>query len=308
MDGKVDYGFILVIILLCIFIYALIVLNSQPKKSKLNDKEDVDIENLKKIQENKFETMYICLKTVPESNDYIFRHDKLKKRKKPDNTLCKYSSVMYLCLNPILRHFYLSEDPKRMEVMKLNYIPDNFDFNAFNDRSKTNMFSDLNDTDFNKNFLPNDLAKVSNEIDNIIEDIEELECNEDDIQNKRSRNKITFKKNRISLRSLDDHYLNIKYTVFPKPEYDIAAINKNIIESVLKLRHIEIPNNNKNSKKKRKKLYYIKFLNDYYLNINKDGLLYASNDKNKIFYFDLCVLTKEQIDKFINKEGNSRQM
>jgi hypothetical protein len=196
--------------------------------------------------------------------------------------------------------------------MTLTYIPDNFDFNSYinykNLGSKSNsQFNTNGNSPFNSgdtmelnNILPNDLAKVMFELDDNIEEMD----NEINELNKEGneRTRITYKKNKITLKTHDNFFLNIKYSRFPKEEYDICAINDNIIESVLKLRKIplELAKGQplkKDKKKKQKFVYYIKFMNDYYLCINKDMILYASKDKNFIFYFDVCQLTPEEISK-----------
>ena len=266
-----DLSFLFVLMIISIAVYFLVTIEESPKPQ-------VPV-LVKHIQ--KFEQSYVLLKTIPKDREFVYKHEKLTKRAAPGKNLFTTDVPMYLSLNHILGHFYLSEDPNKLEILKLNYIPDNFNFNAFNVRSNHNPIE-------NKNLLPSKLAQVSDEIDNIIDNLEP------DIES--TRTPVSFKRNRITLKTVSDYYLNVKYTVFPKPEYDVNAVNKNIIESILKLRQISVVD-----KKKKKIIYYLKFSNDYYLCINKNGVIFASPDKNKIFYFDIVVVTKEQYTKIHSK-------
>jgi hypothetical protein len=166
---------------------------------------------------------------------------------------------MYFCLNKILRHFFLSEDSSKAESLVLNYIPDDFDFKEY-----TNQNRSLYNTN---EALPNNIASVMYDIDQMLER-----------SNEKSDAQITYKSNKVTLKTKDDCYLNIKYTIFPKQEYDVCAVNDNIIESVLKLRRIPF---------KKKHAFYLKFPNDHYLCINKQGLLYSSTDKTRLFLFEM---------------------
>lgn len=268
-------------------IYYLVIIETETKKTE-------EIQEEKYIDKNKIEPLYVYFKTIPEENDFVFKHDKLTQRKKPERKLYSYSTKqLYFSLNKILRHFYLTDDFNKKEIIKLNYLPDNFDFNNY-----VNNYKKLGggDTMEINEILPNDIAKVIMELDNNLQEISET-----DIQ----RTKVTYKKNRITLKTSDNFFLNIKYTRFPKEDYDVAAINDNIVESVLKLRQIPIEIAKGlplKKKKKQKYVYYIKFNNDYYLCINKDMILYASKDKNKIFYFDLIPLTLKEIEEMKNNE------
>lgn len=262
---------IIVILIISFILYYLITLDDKLKGKTPKEKK---IET-----DNKFEPLLVYLKTVPNNTEYKYKHEKLTKRMQPKNKdYYTTDKVQYLCLNKILRHFYLSDDPNKIEIMNLTYIPDSFDFHKFNDNK--NKFNTLiNDSIWAppiESILPNKLAEVADELNSYLD--KELD---EPIE------KITYKKNKITLMTDDKFYLNIKYTTFPKPEYDISAMNNNIIESVLKLKKIQIKSNVKN--KKKKNIYYIKFSNDYYLCINKNGIFYASKDSNKIFYFDICI-------------------
>lgn len=293
-----DYGLIIGIIVLIIMVYLLI--NSKDTKITVEEQSKKNEEQLKR---NKFETVYVYLKMLPSQNDYKFKHHKISGRLKPEFKFMPESkNTLYLGLNNILRHFFLSENSNDMEIMKLNYIPDSFDFDEFVNKKRNNrLFTDLDNSELNQDFLPNSLAKIYDEIDTAIEDSEEtLEPS----QRNKPKVNITYKKNRITLRTLDDFYLNIKYSIFPKPEYDIAAVDKNIVASVLKLRQIPVPNQKQKYRKDKPvplvMMYYIKFPNDYYLCINKDGLLFASHQKNRIFYFDIGFLNKTQVDQIMS--------
>lgn len=320
--------FLIIGILIFLMIYYLVVIESNPQRKIKPMKELKNPEELKEIKE-KLEPVYVYFKTIPEENDYVFKHDKLTERKNPDRKLYTHShKQLYFSLNKILRHFYLTDDFNKKEIMTLTYIPDNFDFNSYINYkkfgSKVTSINEINENSpFNGNCIsnspfngncndifPNELAKVMMELDDNIEEMrEELDNENDEAQAiTAKRTKITYKKNKITLKTSDNFFLNIKYTRFPKEEYDICAINDNIIESVLKLRKIPLElakrqplkKEMKYKKKKQKFVYYIKFMNDYYLCINKDMILYASKDKNFIFYFDVCQLTPEQVQK-INK-------
>jgi hypothetical protein len=307
--------FLIIGILIFLMIYYLIVLESNPQH-KIKPKQLEELNEIKK----KLEPVYVYFKTIPEENDYVFKHDKLTERKKPDRKLYTHShKQLYFSLNKILRHFYLTDDFNKKEIMTLTYIPDNFDFNSYinykNLGSKSNLqfntncnspFTSKGDTMELNNILPNDLAKVMFELDDNIEEMRDEMDNEinesDETHEVTKRTKITYKKNKITLKTSDNFFLNIKYTRFPKEEYDICAINDNIIESVLKLRKIplELAKGQplkKDKKKKQKFVYYIKFMNDYYLCINKDMILYASKDKNFIFYFDVYQLTPNEVQE-----------
>lgn len=269
---------LIVILIISFILYYLIILKYDAKLKETRPKE-------KKIEtDNKFEPLLVYLKSLPNNTDFKFKHQKLTKRMKPSNKdYYTTDKVQYVCLNKILRHFYLSENPNKTEIMNLTYIPDNFDFHKFNDNNKFKSFSETHNQ---MSILPNKLAEVADELNGYLE----KDFNED-------VEKITYKKNKITLMTDDKFYLNIKYTTFPKPEYDISAMNDNIIESVLKLKKIQIKTNSK--VKKKKYVYYIKFSNDYYLCINKDGIFYASKDSNRIFYFDICIYDPKT-QKFLN--------
>lgn len=254
---------IIVILIISFILYYLITFDEKLKQQRPKEKK---IET-----DNKFEPLLVYIKTIPNNTDYKYHHEKLTTRMQPKNKdYYTTDKVQYVCLNKILRHFYLSDNPNKMEIMNLTYIPDSFDFHKFND-SKNKSGND------NIDILPNNLAKVADELNGYLYKELKQPIQQD----------ITYKKNKITLMTDDKFYLNIKYTTFPKPEYDISAMNNNIIESVLKLKKIQIKSNKKN--KKPKNIYYIKFSNDYYLCINKNGIFYASKDSNKIFYFDICI-------------------
>lgn len=275
-----DYGIIITIIFLTFLIYYLINVESIESPTNL---ERIDCKQEK--LHDKFEKIHVYFKTVPESSEYNFKHVKLSKRNKPEYKNYSHTNkVLYFSLNKILRHFNLNCDFDKKEIMQLNYIPDNFDLVSFNNHKNFNQFNDIATEDINKlqDFLPNNIAKVLNEIDDTLEELDETDF---------KRTKISFKRNKITLKTKDNYFLNIKYSTFPKQDYEIAAINDNIIESVVKLRQISLPN----VKNKTKKfLYYIKFPNDYYLCVDKNLILYASKDKNKIFYFDMVVISNQQ--------------
>jgi len=294
-----DYGIIITVILITILIY--FYLESTSDK-QVNGLEVIDIEHQDQIEklDNKFEKLFVYFKTIPESNEYTFTHIKMGKRNKPEyKNYSHTNNVLYFSLNKILRHFNLNCDFDKKEIMQLNYIPDNFDLTSFNNHRHFNQFEDIPDEDINKlqDFLPNNIAKVLNEIDNQLEDLE-IDPEESNFK----RSKISFKKNKITLKTQDNYFLNIKYSTFPKEDYEIAAINDNIIESVVKLRQIPLLEGPKGKKGKDKKfLYYIKFPNDYYLCVNKNLILYASKDKNKIFYFDIVVVPEDLVPKDLNE-------
>lgn len=271
-------------------IYYLVIIETDTKKTE-------EIQEEKYIDKSKIEPLYVYFKTIPEESDFVFKHDKLTQRNKPEHKLYTHSKKqLYFSLNKILRHFYLTEDFNKKEIMMLNYLPDNFDFNAYINNYKklgggdTSLYS-LGDTMELNEILPNDIAKVIMELDNNLQEISETEI---------QRTKVTYKKNRITLKTTDNFFLNIKYTRYPKEEYDVGGFTDNIVESVVKLRQIplEIAKGLPLKKnKKQKYVYYLKFLNDYYLCINKDMILYASKDKNFIFYFDIVPLTLTEIEE-----------
>lgn len=316
--------FLIIGILIFFMIYYLVIIETNPQ-CKINPQYQE--EELNEIKE-KLEPVYVYFKTIPEENDYVFKHDKLTERKKPDRKLYTHShKQLYFSLNKILRHFYLTDDFNKKEIMTLTYIPDNFDFNSYINYKKfgskgisfnsggNSPFDSGDNSPFNNGdtmelneILPNDLAKVMFELDDNIEEMrEEMSKENEEPQERTERTKITYKKNKITLKTNDNYFLNIKYTRFPKEEYEICALNDNIIESVLKLRKIPLElakgqsikrkMKYKKDKKKQKYVYYIKFMNDYYLCINKDMILYASKDKNFIFYFDVCQLTLKEIQE-----------
>lgn len=310
--------FLIIGILIFFMIYYLVIIESNPDDKIKPQNQQQELNEIKE----KLEPVYVYFKTIPEENDYVFKHDKLTERKKPDRKLYTHShKQLYFSLNKILRHFYLTDDFNKKEIMTLTYIPDNFDFNSYINYKKfgskvTSINSGGGNSPFNNGdtmelneILPNDLAKVMFELDDNIEEMSKEMSKEN--EERTERTKITYKKNKITLKTNDNYFLNIKYTRFPKEEYEICALNDNIIESVLKLRKIPLelakgqplPQKNKKNKKKQKYVYYIKFMNDYYLCINKDMILYASKDKNFIFYFDVCQLTPEEIKEMKLKKN-----
>jgi hypothetical protein len=251
-----DFGFILFCILLCGLVYYLVVIETCIKNSK---KEHNTIEDLPKQNVDKFKPINVVFRTIPESNEYVFKHKKLTKRQGPEYKKYPHSSKrMYFCLNKILRHFFLSEDSSKAEPLVLNYIPDDFDFKEYTNQNKS--LYNTNEA------LPNNIASVMYDIDQMLQ------------SDKKSDEQITYKSNKVTLKTKDDCYLNIKYTIFPKQEYDVCAVNDNIVESVLKLRRIPF---------KKKHAFYLKFPNDHYLSINKQGLLYSSTDKTRLFLFEM---------------------
>lgn len=286
--------FLIIGILIFCMIYYLVLIETNPE-SKIQPKQ---LEQLQEIKD-KFDPVYVYFKSIPEQNDYIFKHNKLTERKKPDRKLYTHSNKqMYFSLNKILRHFCLTDDFNKKEIMTLTYIPDNFDFSAYVNNYKSILNSDtlkLNE------IMPNDLAKVMFELDKNIN-----EMNENEIK----QSQITYKKNKITLKTHDNFFMNIKYSQFPKEEYEVCAMNDNIVESVIKLRKIPLelakrqPLPIKSKKEKKKYVYYIKFMNDHYLCINKDMILYTSKDKNYIFYFDVCRLTTNEMNE-INKMNSN---
>lgn len=258
-----DFGFILFCILLCGLVYYLVVIETHIKNTKHVKNDDNvfthDTHDTYKQNIDKFKPIKVVFRTIPESNEYAFKHKKLTKRQGPEYKKYPHSSKrMYFCLNKILRHFFLSDSFDKAEHLVLNYIPDNFDFKEYTNQSKS--LYNTNEA------LPNNIASVMYDIDQMI--------NEDRVKD----TQIEYKSNKITLKTTDDCYLNIKYTIFPKQEYDVCAVNDNIVESVLKLRRIPF---------KKKHAFYLKFPNDHYLCINKQGLLYSSTDKTRIFLFEM---------------------
>jgi hypothetical protein len=268
----IDIGFIIGIIIICGMLYYLIVIETNIKKEE-------EVEEEKYIDKTKTEPIYVYFRTIKEKEpEYKKQH---KKKKTEEKVYSHSRKQLYFSLNKILRHFYLTDDFNKKEIMQMNYIPDNFDFSSYinNYKSLGGDTMELNE------IVPNNIAKVMLELDNNIQEISDTQI---------ERTKITYDKNRITLKTNDNYFLNIKYSKFPKQEYEISAINQNIIESILKLRQVPMKKDPKN-KKKIQKIYYVKFPNDHYLCINKDLILYSSKDKNKIFYFEIIQVPLSQI-------------
>lgn len=81
------------------------------------------------------------------------------------------------------------------------------------------------------------------------------------------------KKNLFTLMTDQKCFLNLKYTTFPKQEYDIS-VSENI-DNTAKLI----------IKKTKKNKSYIRFFNGYYLCIDSYDNLFASKDKTKVLFF-----------------------
>jgi len=90
---------------------------------------------------------------------------------------------------------------------------------------------------------------------------------------------LTYYKNKVSIRSKDNYYLNLRYTTFNKAEYDISSDTKTINNTcILKIN-------------KSKDKFYIKFFNEHYMCLDRSKCIFSSNKKNKIMFFAF-----EQID------------
>jgi hypothetical protein len=269
----IDIGFLFGLIIIITLVWYLTVLEITGTKKTICY---TDTETNTETYTSKIDPIYVYFRSIPEKLDYSFKHEKLTQRKKPEHKDYSYSKKqMYFSLNKLLRHFYITDDFNKKEILQLNYIPDNFDFTDYiSNRKKI-----LGDTIELNDFLPNHMAKAIMEIDDNIQEINENE----EINENYKRTKISYRKNKITLKTHDNFFLNIKYSRYPKEEYDISAVNKNITQSVIKLRKSLI----KSSSKKKKYKYYLKFPNDHYLCINKDDLLFSSKDRNKIFYFEM---------------------
>lgn len=277
---------IIVFLILAFIVYVLIVLQYETPSYTKPKKLD---------QDDKFEPVDIVIKTLKEDSTYRFKHQKISKRNKPyKKEYFTTKKVLFVSLNKILRHFALTENPKKSEILKLTYIPDDFDFVKFsNNRNVFDSFSEFQDTKDQIQFLPNDLAKVADELNEVINEA-------GDSKEPEPGNQVTFKKNKVTLLTSDGYYLNVKFTTFPKPEYDVGAISNNIIESVLILKKVKVAVSKGHNKEKKRYIYYLKFSNGYYLCINKNGILYGGKDKNFIFYFDIVPLNKKNF--FIDTE------
>ena len=84
---------------------------------------------------------------------------------------------------------------------------------------------------------------------------------------------LVYYKNKVSIRSNDNYYLNLRYTTFNKAEYDISSDTKTINNTcILKI--------NKNKDK-----FYIKFFNEHYMCLDRSKSIFSSNKKNKIMFF-----------------------
>jgi hypothetical protein len=271
----IDIGFLFGLIIIITLVWYLTVLEITGTKKTICY-TDTEKDTEKDTDTSKIDPIYVYFRSIPEKLDYSFKHEKLTQRKKPEHKDYSYSKKqMYFSLNKLLRHFYITDDFNKKEILQLNYIPDNFDFTDYiSNRKKI-----LGDTIELNDFLPNHMAKAIMEIDDNIQEINENE----EINENYKRTKISYRKNKITLKTHDNFFLNIKYSRYPKEEYDISAVNKNITQSVIKLRKSLI----KSSSKKKKYKYYLKFPNDHYLCINKDDLLFSSKDRNKIFYFEM---------------------
>ena len=90
---------------------------------------------------------------------------------------------------------------------------------------------------------------------------------------KNSKNEET---NKIYIKSMDNFYVNLKYAISHKNEYDVVAGNE-YLSNLSKLRLLRDSIG-----------YYIEFFNGYYLCVS-NGLLYCAKDVAKIFYFNFVV-------------------
>jgi len=91
-----------------------------------------------------------------------------------------------------------------------------------------------------------------------------------------NRTKKNEETNKIHIKSSDNFYVNLKYSISHKKEYDVVAGNE-YISNLSKLRLLKDSNG-----------YYIELINGYYLCIS-NGLLFCSKDLSKIFYFNFVV-------------------
>jgi hypothetical protein len=82
--------------------------------------------------------------------------------------------------------------------------------------------------------------------------------------------------NKIYIKSMDNFYINLKYSISHKKEYDVVAGNE-YLSNLSKLRLLKDSTG-----------YYIEFFNGHYLCIN-NGLLFCCKDPAKIFYFNFIV-------------------
>lgn len=93
---------------------------------------------------------------------------------------------------------------------------------------------------------------------------------------------IKYSRNKIGLQSSTlSSFLMINYTSFHNYEYDVNLHGTNLENNATQLKLL---------KNKKNKHYYVKFYNEYYLCVDKNGYLFSSKDKSKIFFFKFTVL------------------
>lgn len=272
-----DIGMLLAVVIIFCLVYFLI-LETSTKKHVTETMEGTEgtegTETMEgTVNKTKLEPVFVYFKAT--------RPPRKLKKKTNKHYIEHENKPLYFSLNKILRHFRLTDDFDKKEIMQLNYIPDNFDFNMYVNKNNGNN-GVIQDAIKLNEILPNHMVKILMELDDNIQETSGTPI---------KKTNITYKKNKVTLKTADNFFLNIKYSRYPKPEYEIAAINQNIVESVLKLRQISLKNG-----KKKKYIYYLKFPNDHYLCINKNLILYSSKDKNKIFYFEMIPLSKFEFE------------
>lgn len=158
----------------------------------------------------------------------------------------------YLGLNDIMGTFYLTNERKNAYVLTLEKIKDDCDYNETLKK-------------INKNKYKNE------KISNCIDDLENMLPKKRDL-------KATYKKKKFILMTKTDKFFNIKNTSRfgeIKKSYDVTALNSSLFESILKIKRLKIND---------KEFNYVKFPNDYYMTIDKNGHLNATKTKSRILF------------------------
>lgn len=93
---------------------------------------------------------------------------------------------------------------------------------------------------------------------------------------KTDSDKIRYHKDKIALRTRDHYYLGLKYTITPKPIYDVSAINDNINNTCI----LQLKSNKKGK-------LYTQFYNNYNMSIDSSNTLFSSKNSNNIFFFSI---------------------
>lgn len=94
-----------------------------------------------------------------------------------------------------------------------------------------------------------------------------------------------YHKNKISLQSSDGYFLSLKYTTFPKEQYNVSAITRTFNNNCLL------------TLSSFKKYFYAKFYNGHFLSIDAKNTLFTSKKKSNTLFFKIKLKTEKKVDE-----------